>query len=83
MFQPHFIAGLLKSAAVRHLEEERRLQRKAQLELEQSGESADAPPEQFVTENYRKRLAAIRDIERAQAEQEDRGIHWSISLLYS
>lgn len=64
--EPKYIAGLLKAAAARQIEYERRQDRKIQKEREEEGDIF-GDKESFVTENYRKRME-----ERQRLEEEER-----------
>jgi hypothetical protein len=67
---PKYIAGLMKSAALRQLEFEKRQDRKIQKERELEGDLFHGK-EAFVTEAYRKRMEEKQRLEEEERKQDE------------
>ena len=68
-FQPKYVPGIMKAAAERQMEYERRQDRKIQKEREAEGDLF-GDKEAFVTSSYRKRMEEREKIEAEERRQE-------------
>lgn len=67
--QPKYIANLLKTAELRKVELERRVERKVQKERETEGDMFN-DKESFVTPAYRAKLAELKKLEEEERLRE-------------